>query len=267
MHNSTIFNKAIYRLHRDRSASSNRIYALHQAVNQDMAERLDICKIASPCHVLEYGSRNHSITSLIQSPIEIERLCHADISTKILHNIQASDAIKIQCDDEALPLHENYFDLAISNLHLHWSNNPLLTLQQFYKTLKPDGIILLSLLGENTLKTLRECFIEIEHELGITKYHLSPMIRSESIEELMKRTGFKDIVADHYTYKVLYKSFEEMLHSIQHMGESNCLDQKISYLNRTTLAKAAQYYLANYRDHATGQIFCNFTIINAIGYK
>jgi SAM-dependent methyltransferase len=62
---------------------------------------------------------------------------------------------RVLADEELIPFEEGTFDLVISNLALHWVNDLPGVLTQIRRVLKPDGLFLASMFGEETLWELR----------------------------------------------------------------------------------------------------------------
>lgn len=58
-------------------------------------------------------------------------------------------------DEEHLPFEANSFDMVISNLVLHWVNDLPGVLRQIRSVLKPDGLFLASMFGNETLWQLK----------------------------------------------------------------------------------------------------------------
>lgn len=108
-----------------------------------------------------------------------------------------------------LPFEENTFDLVISNLALHWINDLPGVLTQIRRVLKPDGLFLASMFGEETLWelrystkpprlvihakafTFRNAFLiaEQERDGGISN-HVSPFAGVSDVGDLLTRAKF-----------------------------------------------------------------------------
>ena len=58
-------------------------------------------------------------------------------------------------DEEDLPFEDGEFDLVISNLNLHWVNDLQGCFQRINQILKPDGVFLASLFGDQSLLELQ----------------------------------------------------------------------------------------------------------------
>ena len=76
-------------------------------------------------------------------------------------------------DMEMLPLADASVDLVWSNMALHWLSDPLPALREFRRVLAPNGLVMFSTLGPDSLKELRaaagerrvHAFIDM-HDLG-----------------------------------------------------------------------------------------------------
>lgn len=62
---------------------------------------------------------------------------------------------RIVHDEEKLPFEPESLDLVISNLSMHWINDLPGVLYQIKHALKPDGFMLVSMFGEQSLFELR----------------------------------------------------------------------------------------------------------------
>lgn len=262
MQKPKIFNKKQYGLHRDRS-SSGQLHTLHSYVDNDIVDRLAVCKLPNKVRLLEFGGHgSHVVQSLKNKTCFVVA---ADISNGVLNNKNIGCDFKVQCDEELLPFAGDSFDLVISNLHMHWTNDVVEALSNFYSVLQKGGVFLLSMIGGQSLSGLRSVFVEVESKNNNVQYHVSPMIKVDSLNMLMQKSGFRDIVVDSYKLRFEYDNFMSMLHSFQALGESNCLQDKVSYLQRKTLYAVMDRYSDRYG--AGGKIFCEIEVVSALGYK
>lgn len=72
---------------------------------------------------------------------------------------------------------ENQFDLIVNIMQMHWVNELEATLRAFNASLKPDGVLMASMLGGDTLQELRICMnlAELERDGGVSPV-VSPML-------------------------------------------------------------------------------------------
>src|SRR6202023_1114359 len=78
--------------------------------------------------------------------------------------------IRLAAEPEFLPFAPSSFDVVLSVLLLHWTNDLPGALLQLRRALRPDGLLLVSLLGGDTLSELRECLMaaELAEEGGVS---------------------------------------------------------------------------------------------------
>ena len=100
-------------------------------------------------------------------------------------------------DVEALPFAPQRFDAVLSCLMLHWVDDLPGVMMQFRRLLKPDGLLLVSLLGGATLTELRAALLEAESELyGGAGPRTVPMADIRDVGALLGRAGLALPVAD-----------------------------------------------------------------------
>lgn len=93
-------------------------------------------------------------------------------------------------DLENLPFEDNYFNYILSLETLEHVPKPLTFLQELYRTIKPNGLLVMSLPPATAELPLRiyECFFD-NHGEGPHKF-----LPSKRVKNLLKTTGFKIIL-------------------------------------------------------------------------
>lgn len=158
------FDRASVRAHRERAAAGLATHDfLLREVGQRLAERLDDIKRDFP-RVLDLGAHDGGMAALLGRKAGSELVVQADVSPAMTRLARAGTdgALHVVADEEALPFAPASFDLALSNLSLHWVNDLPGALLQICHALKPDGLLLASMLGGETLFELRQCLMEAE---------------------------------------------------------------------------------------------------------
>ncbi|MGB1229737.1 MAG: methyltransferase domain-containing protein [Holosporaceae bacterium] len=118
------------------------------------------------------------------------------------------------------------FDLILSPLDLHWSNQPAAYLSAIHQALKPGGLFIASFWGGNTLIELRHVLGELDfaHSGHITQ-RIIPMMRLQDAASLLYQLPFHLPVADHDTLTFCYQSIKSLCRHLQETGEGNALMQ------------------------------------------
>jgi NADH dehydrogenase [ubiquinone] 1 alpha subcomplex assembly factor 5 len=121
-------------------------------------------------------------------------------------------------DLETFPFADHTFDLVLSAFSLHWVNDIPGLFAQIYKALKPDGLFMASLLGEQTLTELRECLHIAELELyGGVSARVSPMLTLQDAGGLLQRAGFALPVVDQDRLQITYPHPLALLQDLRNM--------------------------------------------------
>ena len=95
-------------------------------------------------------------------------------------------------DEEWNGFRENFFDVVVSNLCLHWVNDLPGSLIQMHRTLKSDGVFIGATFGGNTLQELRESLAQVEQERdGGISPHISPFVGISDVGNLLGRSRFQ----------------------------------------------------------------------------
>lgn len=258
------FDRSAVRRHRDRAArvggDSEFLFA---EVAERLADRLADIKRSFPV-ALELGSRGGHLHRCLEGRGGIATLLQSDLSPA-MHRDGAG--YRVVADEEFLPFAEGTFDLVMSNLALHWVNDLPGTLIQINRCLKPDGLLLATLFGGDTLAELRQALLEAEADLeGGVSPRVSPFVDVRDAGGLLQRAGFALPVADSETITVTYDDPMKLMRDLRAMGESNALtDRRRTFSRPATLARAAAAYHQRHAD-ADGRVPATFQIVTLTGW-
>lgn len=167
--------------------------------------------------------------------------------------------------DEILPNERREYDLVKSSLHLHFINDLPGVLLQARRLLKPDGFFIANMFGGETLKELRQAFMETD----IAGYspRISPMLDVRDGGALLQRAGFNLPVADVQEIIVSYETPYHLMRHLQKIGEGNALaKQRKNFTGKKFMDKVAENYIKNFTDDE-GRIEATFEIITLTGWK
>jgi len=245
-----IFDRGIVALHRARAAKNFTAHAfLHEEIAARLLERLADVKRVFP-RALALGLP----------------LCERPGSEQIISG-PPSLAPQLAFDEEALPFAPQSLDLIVSNLALHWVNDLPGALLQIRQALRPDGLFLGALLGGETLKELRQAFLEAEAvvESGVSP-RVSPFADVRTLGGLMQRAGFALPLIDADTVTVTYADAFALMRELRGMGETNAhVGRRKSFTRRQTLIAMAEIYRERFGG-ADGRIPATFHVIYLTGW-
>lgn len=173
----------------------------------------------------------------------------------------------IVLDPEQLPFATESFDLVVSPLLLHWVNDLPGVLIQIRRILRPDGLMLASLFGGDTLQELRLALIEAELELtGGAGTRVAPFAQLQDVAHLLQRAGFALPAADRDVVTVRYADPMRLLADLRAMGETAALAERHPRaLTKRILFRAMEIYKEQFAD-ADGRVRATFEILTATGW-
>ena len=171
-----------------------------------MLERLDYMKLA-PRRILDAASgppgralgKRYPGAKVIALDFSLEMLRPRGFS------LFRTGPFLVCAELERLPLVPEAIDFAWCNMALHWLSDPLPALREFARVLVPEGLLMFSTLGPDTLKELRSAagaervhaFTDM-HDLGdmlVASGFSAPVMDMEMIEIEYTR-GKGDLLAD-----------------------------------------------------------------------
>lgn len=250
------------RLHRQRKRRARAGFAdsafLHARVADDLADRLEAIPRPFP-RALVLGGGGLFSAAVQARPALAQRL------GEIIEADVASGHVEI--DLERLPFTNDTFDLIVSPLALHWANDLPGALIQLRRALKPDGLLLASLFGGDTLSELRLCLIEAESEIsGGAGPRVAPFAGLQDVAGLLQRGGYALPAADRDVITVHYGEPMRLLADLRAMGETSALKQRSPRgLSRRILARAFEIYRARFADE-NRRIRATFEILTITGW-
>jgi SAM-dependent methyltransferase len=170
--------------------------------------------------------------------------------------------INIGSGDETLTLAPASLDLAVSALAFQFVNDLPGVLAQIRRALKPDGLLLASLIGGDTLTELRQSFAaaESECESGVSP-RVAPFADLRDIGGLLQRAGLALPVTDVDRVVVRYDNAFALMADLRRMGATNILlERRRAPTRRATMLRMAQIYAERFAD-SDGRIRATFDIV------
>lgn len=146
-------------------------------------------------------------------------------------------------DEDANPIADASFDLVVSLLTLHSSNDPVGALAQWRRALRPDGLFLGAAFGEETLGAWRAALYAAETEQkGGVAPRVHPFASVRDWGAALQRAGFALPVVDLDSVKVRYQDPARLLADLKGMGESSALSRRGPPAGRRLLSRALELF-------------------------
>ena len=258
-----VFDRALVRRHRDRAAEG---FANADFLFRESAERLAdrLLDVARSFPVaLDLGCHTGQMAAALKDHPKVQDLVQTDLSWVMAAAAHRATTRPTLCaDEEWLPFAEGSLDLVLSNLSLHWVNDLPGALSQIRHALKPDGLLLATLFGADTLRELRAVLMEAEAEVkGGAGPRVSPFVDVRDAGNLLTRAGFALPVVDAETIVVTYPDLFKLAADLRAMAETNAvLERPRMPGRRDVFLRAAELYASRFAD-ARGRLAATFQIL------
>ncbi|MDB5411331.1 MAG: methyltransferase protein, partial [Rhodospirillales bacterium] len=259
----TVFDRAVLRRRRERAAAVGGAEFLFVEAAERLAERLEDINRVFP-RALDLGCRDGLMARALGTRGGVVDLVQADPAPGFAAR---AHGLRLAAEPEALPFAPASFDAVLSALALHWVNDLPGALLQLRQALKPDGLLLASMLGGETLTELRQVLIdaEIAEEGGLSP-RVSPFADSRDLGGLLQRAGFALPVVDSDRITATYPDALALMRDLRAMGESNAvIERRRSVTRRAMLLRAAALYEQRFAQ-PDGRIPATFEIITLTGW-
>lgn len=175
---------------------------------------------------------------------------------------------ELVADDDVLAFEPQSHDVIVHAMSLHWANDPVGQLIQCKRALKEDGLLLVVLLGGQTLFELRTVLAEAETVLrGGLSPRVAPMGELRELGALLQRAGLALPVADLVPMQAEYRDLAHLMSDLRSMGETNAMSGR---LKRPTSRHFFELADSLYRTHfATdeGRLSATFELICLTGWS
>ena len=229
-----IFNRRLVRMRRERSG---RAFAghdfLHRRAMADVVDRLETVKRDFPTAVFSGAG---DLAAMLTPACGVGRAFSFDIARARLPETIGRIAA---ADDETPPLAPESIDLYVSLLTLHAVNDLVGAMAQIRMALKPDGLFIAAMFGENTLANLRRAHYEAEAELtGGVGARIAPFATIQDAGQALGRAGFALPVIDVDNVSVRYEAPLTLVRDLRAMGETRALARPPAPLRRGAAARA-----------------------------
>lgn len=211
------------------AASYDGAAVLQREVSDRMGERLQLIRHA-PLTVLDAGCGTGYGAAALRARYPQARVIELDLAHAMLlasrERQQAEagflgrwlkkPAPQVCADIEALPLADASVDMIWSNLALQWLNEPDRVFAEFQRVLKPDGLLMFSTLGPDTLFELRTAFAGLDRAT-----HVNQFIDMHDIGDALSRAGFAQPVMDMEKIVMTYGRVRDVMRDLKAIGAHN----------------------------------------------
>jgi malonyl-CoA O-methyltransferase len=230
------------------AAAYDEVAVLQRETAQRMLDRLDYIR-HEPGLILDVGAGTGEATQALGRRFKQARTIALDFALPMLQRARkrGSWLRRPRCvcaDAEQLPLADRSVDLIFSNATLQWCNDLEGTFREFMRVLRPDGLLLFSTYGPDTLQELRASWAAVD---GTP--HVSPFADMHDIGDVMMRVGLVNPVVDVDRLQLTYTEVSGLLRDLKTLGAHNVtVGRQRGLTGKGRLQSMMQAYEAYRRD-------------------
>jgi malonyl-CoA O-methyltransferase len=216
---------------------------LQAEVRTRLLESLEYLDDRVPSMVLDVGSGTGHAAAAMKKRWPKAQVLALDLALPMLRESKKQAGWwkpfnRVCADARALPLADASVDVIFSNLCLQWVEDLPAVFAGFRRVLKPDGLLLCTSFGPETLVELREAFAHAD-----AGHHVSPFASIARFGDALVEAGFRDPVLDRDVFTLTYPDLPALMHELRAIGATNALaSRRRSLTGRARFAAATAAY-------------------------
>lgn len=216
----------------NRSADSYQTAArLSNLTGEQLLERLQYIK-CEPKRILDLGAGVGTFSARLAKRYPKAEIVACDLAEARMqiakrHKPWFSKIRFCTATMQQLPFTRASFDMIFSNQCLYWTPDLKKATLEMARVLKPDGVLLFSSLGPDTLQEVRTRFAAFN-----TAPHINIFLDMHDVGDAILAAGFRDPVMDIERLRLAYPDLRALINELRATGERNYHPQRIRHLGR-----------------------------------
>ena len=196
------------------------VAVLQRQIADSMLTRMDVMTI-TPKTILEIGSATAYASRQLEKKFKKAQVFSLDFSANMLKQAKKqkkffSKQQFVLADANRLPFKDNSMDMIFSNLLLHWLDDINSSMKEWQRVLKPEGVLMFSCFGPDTLQELRQSFTAIDDAP-----HVHQFLDMHDIGDAVFHAGFVNPVFDVEYFQLTYKNLKQLFKELKQSGYQN----------------------------------------------
>ena len=254
---------------------------LQKTVRDEMLSRLALVKIA-PQTILDMGCGTGHASLSLANYFKKAQVVSLDFALGMLNNAQSLSLMQklkkwlglsqqqyLCADIEHLPICENSVGLLWSNLAIQWCNDLDLVFSEAHRVLQPEGLLMFSTFGPDTLKELRAA-THAARGHDNASVSVSRFIDMHDIGDALVRAGFSAPVMDVERYTLTYDDVMSVMRDLKSIGAHNAADGRSRGLQGKSFLKNLTEHYEKFRlgeQSQGGKLPATFEVVYGHAWK
>jgi len=194
---------------------------LQRTVCNEMLQRLDLTRI-EPARILDAGCGTGWGTQGLLQKYKKARVISLDLSSEMLRQTKAKGSWLrkpqlICADAEQIPLADESVDLVFSSLMLQWCDYRKV-FAEFRRVLKPDGLLMFSSFGPDTLHELKSSWHKVDDQP-----HVNEFVDMHDLGDELIQVGLAEPVMDMDMMTLTYQDAMAVMADLKAIGANTTL--------------------------------------------
>lgn len=203
--------------------SYDAVAALQRRVGQGLFTQIAAQNLTGT--VLDVGCGTGFLSGQLATLATIEQIIALDIALPMLQTTRqklSGQKLNLLCADaEFLPLASQSVNHIVSNLALQWCENLIAVFSNFKRVLKPDGQLLFTTFGEQTLQELKAAWAKVD---GFS--HVNDFYNAAEMRYFLQAAGFEDIQISETNDVSEYESVLALMRELKAIGAHNVTQRR-----------------------------------------
>ena len=203
------------------------VAVLQREVEARLLEQLAVLEDRKPARILDVGSGPGRASGAMKKRWPGADVIAMDLALPMLREVPRHTRFwrpvrRVCADATQLPLADASIDVVFSSLCLQWVADLPVALAEFRRVLRPDGLLLFSTFGPDTLLELREAYLAA----GERHPPLSPFAAIQQVGDALVAAGFRAPVLERDAFTLTYPDVRALLLELRAIGATDAQPQR-----------------------------------------
>lgn len=244
---------------------------LQKIVRDEMMSRLDLvtiqpkvildagCGTGLASHALARKYANANVIALDFALPMLQKSRRVSLLNRLQYWLSGASQTLLCADMENLPITKMSTDFIWSNLAMQWCDLDSV-LSEFHRILKPEGLLIFSTFGPDTLHELRQATDTAHGHNSVSRF-----IDMHDIGDALIRAGFSAPVLDVERYTLTYDNIKRVMQDLKSIGAHNATDGRARGLSGKGFFNALEQAYEAFRRN--GKLPATFEVVYAHAWK
>ena len=229
---------------------------LQSEIANRLAEKLKVISI-KPQTIIDLGSGTGLLSNKTAEIFPNANLICVDFAQQSL--LKNPQNLKVCANAYELPFASNSVDFIVSNLMMQWCPDLKALFNECFRVLKPEGLILFTTFGPDTLKELKRSWSAVD-----SSAHVNNFIDMHDIGDQMLQSGFQSPIMEMENITLTYEKVLDLMHDLKSIGAQNVDSRSKALTGKTKFKKMIEMY-ESYR--SDGKLPATYEVIYGHAWK